>query len=144
VKLQERVDDLEFEVTELKAAASNASTAPDALGQGNSLFNEVEDQRKLTAQKLRDLEEKYAEIFFSFFSKYIFSYKGKIENFDELDKRVKELTRFKIQAEKELRVKRFTEADNSRLAEENRELTEARDLAVQQAEYYKVQKTSQK
>jgi len=97
------VDDLEFEVTELKAAASNASTAPDALGQGNSLFNEVEDQRKLTAQKLRDLEEKYAEIFFSFFSKYIFSYKGKIENFDELDKRVKELTRFKIQAEKELR-----------------------------------------
>ncbi len=82
--------------------------------------------------------------FFIFFSKYIFSYKGKIENFDELDKRVKELTRFKIQAEKELRVKRFTEADNSRLAEENRELTEARDLAVQQAEYYKVQKTSQK
>lgn len=48
------------------------------------------------------------------------------------------MTRFKIQAEKELRVKRFTEADNSRLAEENRELTEARNLAVQQAEYYKV------
>ena len=50
------------------------------------------------------------------------------------------MTRFKIQAEKELRVKRFTEADNSRLAEENRELMEARNLAVQQAEYYKVDK----
>ena len=72
----------------------------------------------------------------------IFSYKGKIENFDELEKRNKELTRFKIQAEKELKVKRFTEADNSRLADENRELTEARNLAVQQAEYYKVRPKS--
>ena len=61
LQLQERVNDLEFEVTELKAAASNAATAPDALGQGNSLFNEVEDQRQLTAQKLRDLEEKYVD-----------------------------------------------------------------------------------
>ena len=63
IKLQERVNDLEFEVTELKAAASNAAIAPDALGQGNSLFNEVEDQRQLTAQKLRDLEEKYVDTF---------------------------------------------------------------------------------
>lgn len=68
IKLQERVNDLEFEVTELKAAASNAAIAPDALGQGNSLFNEVEDQRQLTAQKLRDLEEKYVDTFSYLFS----------------------------------------------------------------------------
>jgi hypothetical protein len=68
LKLQERVNDFEFEVTELKAAASNAAVAPDALGQGNSLFNEVEDQRQLTAQKLRDLEEKYVDTFSYLFS----------------------------------------------------------------------------
>ena len=68
MKLQERVSDLEFEVTELKAAASNAAIAPDALGQGNSLFNEVEDQRQLTAQKLRDLEEKYVDTISYLFS----------------------------------------------------------------------------
>ena len=66
------------------------------------------------------------------------SYKGKIENFDALEKKVKELTRFKITAEKELRTKRFTEASNKRLSEENKELTVARNLAVEQAEYYKV------
>ena len=62
------MNDLEFEVTELKSAASNAAIAPDALGQGNSLFNEVEDQRQLTAQKLRDLEEKYVDTFSYLFS----------------------------------------------------------------------------
>jgi len=55
-QLNERIEDMEFEK---QTMAMSIDTKPaEIAGAGNSLFSEVEDRRRVTANELNELENK--------------------------------------------------------------------------------------
>ena len=74
VKSQETLDDLQLELQQ--ARMINTAPAENIEGQGNSLFSEVEDQRKKTASELNILTS---------------TYKDKIAKFDTMEAEIEKL-----------------------------------------------------
>jgi len=118
-KLREKLDDLEFEKQTLLTMADSKATPTEIASTGNSLFSEVEDRRRVTAQELFELEN---------------TYKSKIAKFDDLTaENVLMRNRNHVLQNKLLKCT-SDEEHNLRLVLEIKELRQARDEALSQVE----------
>lgn len=114
-ELEEQKDDYECELQQLRSAAQNTK-GPSIAAEGNSLFSEVEDQRKKTANELHVLES---------------TYKDKIDKFSDMEIEIEQLRSENAIAKYELSCKISTEQRNERLIEELRSVREERDILLQ-------------
>ena len=98
-ELEEQKDDYECELQQLRSAAQNTK-GPNIAAEGNSLFSEVEDQRKRTANELHVLES---------------TYKDKIDKFNDMEVEIEQLRSENAIAKYELSCKISTGKDSTAL-----------------------------